>query len=193
MSTVHLRVKASCHWVIQTFSCGASSNIFRFFKLKHIEQKAAGTLHFARWLNWSLPAVKLKPSTLANHHSSNFSPPSSEKSQTFWIYFHLKLSMNLRRSLSEKPHFSSCRKSQFQSQSDLCFLNLPICFSLLHTNWTSASAATWLICSCPASDSESPPRWLQDLESHLCSSLASPTTISGWRPCISTHLDPPPY
>ena len=62
--------------------------------LSRMRLRAAGSLHFARWLNSSFPAVK--PSTLCNHHSSTFSA-ASEKAGTFGIHLHLKLSMYMRR------------------------------------------------------------------------------------------------
>ena len=50
--------------------------------LRRMRLRAAGSLHFAaRWLNSSFPAVK--PSTLANHHSSTFSS-ASEKAGRFF-------------------------------------------------------------------------------------------------------------
>ena len=71
----------------QSSDTSVASRFASFFKLKRIEESAAaGSSHFARWLNSSFPAVK--PSTLGNHHLSTFCT-ASEKAETFWIYFHL--------------------------------------------------------------------------------------------------------
>ena len=72
----------------QSSDTSVASRFASFFKSKRIEESAAaGSSHFARWLNSSFPAVK--PSTLGNHHLSTFCT-ASEKAETFWIHFHLQ-------------------------------------------------------------------------------------------------------